>query len=42
MEWFEIVIGLVIVFVGAYIRGKIYELKKNMSNNDSCRRRKNE
>lgn len=30
MEWYEIVIAIPVIIVGAYLRGKIYEHKKNM------------
>lgn len=40
MKWYEIVIAIPVIILGAYIRGKIYELKKNMHNNDSWKNRK--
>jgi Tfp pilus assembly major pilin PilA len=29
MQWYEILIAIPVVIVGAYIRGKIYQHKKN-------------
>lgn len=40
MEWYEIVIAVPAIIIGAYIRGKIYEHRKNMYHNDSSKRRK--
>lgn len=40
MEWYEIIIFAVVVIIGAFIRGKIYENKKNMYHNDSWKDRK--
>lgn len=40
MEWYEIVILIIIIPVGAYIRGKIYEFRKNYNYNDSWRTKK--
>jgi len=39
MEWYEILIVIVIVPLGAYIRGKIYDFKSNYGKNDSWRSR---
>lgn len=39
MEWYEALIIIPVIIVGAYIRGKIYEHKKNMHHNDSWRKR---
>jgi hypothetical protein len=39
MEWYEI-IGLVVAwFLGLYLRGKIYEFRRNYNKNDSWRNR---
>lgn len=40
MKWYEILLAVPIIIIGIYIRGKIYEHKKNMHNNDSCKSRK--
>lgn len=40
MEWYEIIIFAVAVIIGAFIRGKIYENKKNMYHNNSWKDRK--
>jgi hypothetical protein len=39
MEWYEIVGVVVIWIVGLYLRGKIYEFRRNRHYNDSWRRR---
>jgi hypothetical protein len=39
MEWYEIIIGIVIIPVGAYIRGNIYEFRRNYYKNDSWKGR---
>jgi hypothetical protein len=39
MEWYEILIVIVIVPVGAYIRGKIYEIRRDYDKNDSWKSR---
>lgn len=39
MEWFEIVIAIPIMVIGAYIRGKIYEWKRNIYYKESWRER---
>lgn len=39
MEWYEIIILIIIIPVGAYIRGKIYDDKKNSHYNDSWKNR---
>lgn len=40
MGWYEIVIMVVIVIVGGFVRGKYFEHKKNMYHNDSWKNRK--
>lgn len=40
MKWYEIVIAILAIIIGAYIRGKIFEHKKNMHHNDSWKNRK--
>lgn len=40
MEWYEIVIIILLIPVGVYIRGKIYEFRKNYHYNDSWKNRK--
>jgi hypothetical protein len=40
MEWYEIVILILIIPAGAYVRGKIYEHNKNNHSNDSWKNRK--
>ena len=39
MEWYEIVIAIPAIIVGAYVRGKFYEWKRNIYYNDSWRNR---
>jgi hypothetical protein len=39
MEWYEILIVIVIVRLGAYIRGKIYEFMRGYDKNGSWRSR---
>jgi hypothetical protein len=39
MEWYEIIIVIVIIPVGAYIRGKIYEFMRDMYYNGSWKSR---
>ena len=40
MEWYEILMAIPVIIIGAYIRGKIYEHKSNYFKNDSWRNRK--
>jgi len=40
MEWYEIVIAIPVMIVCVYIRGKIYEWKKNVYYNDSWKDRR--
>lgn len=40
MEWYEIVVIIPVIILGVYLRGKIYDKKKNMYRNDSWRNRK--
>lgn len=40
MKWYEILITILVIIIGAYIRGKIYEYKKDRNHNDSWRNRK--
>jgi hypothetical protein len=40
MEWYEKLILILIIPVGAYITGKVYEHKKNSHYNDSWKNRK--
>tara|TARA_R110002126_G_scaffold138635_1_gene283149 strand:+ start:18360 stop:18500 length:141 start_codon:yes stop_codon:yes gene_type:complete len=42
MLWYEILIAIPVIITGAYIRGKIYEHKKNWFKNDSWKNKKNE
>jgi hypothetical protein len=39
MEWYEIIIVIVIIPVGAYIRGEIYEFRRDYNKNDSWKSR---
>ena len=39
MEWYEMVMAIPVLIIGAYIRGKIYENKRNYFKNDSWRNR---
>lgn len=38
MKWYEILMAIPIIIIGAYIRGKIYENRKNMHHNNSWRK----
>lgn len=40
MQWYEILLVIPVIIIGAYIRGKIYENKKNYFKNDSWRNQK--
>jgi hypothetical protein len=40
MQWYEILIAIPAIIVGVYIRGKIYDHKKNINHNDSWRNRR--
>lgn len=40
MQWYEILLASPIIIIGAYIRGKIYENKRNYFKNDSWEKRK--
>jgi hypothetical protein len=42
MEWYEIIIMIIIIPVGAYIRGKVYEFRRNSYYNDSWKDKRNE
>jgi hypothetical protein len=35
MEWYEIVGGIVVGFLGLYLRGEFYEFRRNYFYNDS-------
>lgn len=39
MEWYEIMILIIIIPLGIYIRGRIYEFRKNYHYNDSWKNR---
>lgn len=39
MQWYEILLAIPVIIIGAYIRGKIYENKKNYFKNDSWKNR---
>jgi hypothetical protein len=39
MEWYEIIIVILLIPVGAYIRGKIYEFRRDYEKNDSWKSR---
>lgn len=39
MEWYEIIILIIIILVGAYIRGKVYEFRRDYYKNDSWKSR---
>lgn len=40
MQWYEILLAIPVIIIGAYISGKIYENKRNYSKNDSWKSRK--
>lgn len=40
MQWYEILLVITVIIIGAYIRGKIYEYKRNYFKNDSWKSRK--
>lgn len=40
MEWYEIVILIPVIILGVYLRGKYFDYKKNMYQNDSWKNRK--
>jgi Tfp pilus assembly major pilin PilA len=40
MKWYEFLITIPVIIIGAYIRGKIYEHKKNIHHNYSWRKKK--
>ncbi len=40
MEWYKILLAIPVIILGVYIRGKVYENKRNMHYNDSWRNRK--
>jgi hypothetical protein len=40
MEWYEIIIVVLLIRVGAYIRGKIYEFRRDYYKNGSWKGRK--
>lgn len=40
MQWYEILLAIPVIIIGAYIRGKIYDNKKSMHHNDSWKNRK--
>lgn len=40
MNWYEILTAIPIIILEAYIRGKVYEHKKNMHHNSSWIKRK--
>jgi hypothetical protein len=40
MEWYEIVIVMLLIPVGAYIKGKIYECRRDYYKNDSWKSRR--
>lgn len=40
MQWYEILLAIPVIIIGAYIRGKIYENIKNYFKNDSWRNQK--
>lgn len=39
MEWYEIVMLILVIPVGAYIKRKIYECRRDYDKNDSCESR---
>lgn len=40
MEWYEVIIGIVVFIVGTYIGIKVNEINKNKYHNDSWKDRK--
>lgn len=41
MEWYEILIAITVIIIGAYIGIKLKEFRKNMYHNDSWKKGKN-
>jgi len=39
MEWYEIILVIIIIPVGFYVRGKVYEFMRNFHRNDSWKNR---
>jgi hypothetical protein len=40
MEWYEIVILIPVAILGVYLRGKYFDYKRNMQQNESWKNRK--
>lgn len=40
MQWYEILLAIPVIIIGAYIRCKIYEYKRNYFRNGSWRNQK--
>jgi hypothetical protein len=40
MEWYKIVIVIFLIPVGAYVRGKFYEFRRDYNKNDSWKFRR--
>lgn len=40
MQWYEVLLAIPVIIIGAYIRGKIYENKKKIHHNDSWNSKK--
>jgi len=40
MKWYEIVMAITVIIIGAYIRNKVYEHKRNHFKNDSWKNRR--
>lgn len=40
MQWYDILLAIPAIIIGAYIRHKVYEYKKYMHYNDSWKSRK--
>jgi len=38
MEWYEMVLLMIIIPVGFYVRGNIYEFRRNYHQNDSWKK----
>lgn len=41
MKWYEVVVGIILVIIGIYIRGKLFNNWKYRNYNDSWRNREN-
>lgn len=40
MKWYEFLSAIPVIIIGAYIRAKVYEYKRNFHHNDSWKSKK--